>query len=247
VFVDFGMVGHLTLRAKTGLRDLAVGIGARDLDRLMKAYGELGVLLPSANLERLRQAEAAVFDRFWGMSMDELTRIDPREMHDFARQFRDLMYEMPFQVPADLIFLGRCVAILSGICTGLEAEFNLFEGLAPFAQSLVSEEGGGWLGTALKLLGEQGAALLRMPARLDAAIGKIERGELSVVARASPDLERRIDALVRAIDRLVGAVLFAGLILVGALLMLNGERVIGEVCLGLAVVVLVWMLWGGRR
>ena len=179
--------------------------------------------------------------------MNELTRIDPREMHDFARQFRDLMYEMPFQVPSDLIFLGRCVAILSGICTGLEPDFNLFEGLAPFAQGLVSEEGGDWLRTALKILIDQGGALLRMPGRLDGAIGKIERGELSVVARASPDLERRIDALVRAINRLVGAVLFAGLILVGALLMLNGERVIGEICLGLAAVVLLGMLWSGRR
>ncbi len=247
VFVDFGMVGHLMPRAKTGLRDLAIGIGARDLDRLMQAYAELGVLLPGANLERLRQAEAAVFDRFWGMSMNELTRIDPREMHAFARQFRDLMYEMPFQVPSDLIFLGRCVAILSGICTGLEPDFNLFEGLAPFAQSLVSEEGGDWLRTALKVLIEQGGALLRMPGRLEAAVGKIERGELSVVARASPDLERRIDSLVRAIDRLVGAVLFAGLILVSALLILNGEKVIGEVRLGLAAAVLVWMLWSGRR
>ena len=51
-------------------------------------------------------------------------------------------------MPSDLIFLGRCVAILSGICTGLEPDFNLFQELAPFAQSLVSEEGGDWLRAA---------------------------------------------------------------------------------------------------
>ena len=36
VFVDFGMVGRLTPEARAGLRDMAIGLGTRDLDRLMR-------------------------------------------------------------------------------------------------------------------------------------------------------------------------------------------------------------------
>ncbi len=65
--------------------------------------------------------------------MNELRSVDHREMHQFAMQFRDLMYEMPFQLPHNLLLLGRTVAILSGMCTGLNPQFNLWDQLVPYA------------------------------------------------------------------------------------------------------------------
>ena len=51
-----------------------------------------------------------MFDRFWGKSMDELRNISFEEMHEFTVEFRELVYEMPFQVPQDLIFRDGQVA-----------------------------------------------------------------------------------------------------------------------------------------
>jgi predicted unusual protein kinase regulating ubiquinone biosynthesis (AarF/ABC1/UbiB family) len=244
VFVDFGMVGRLGPEVKEGLKEMAIGVGARDPDRLVHAYQTLGVLLPEADLERIRQAEAALFDQLWGKSMSELVRIHPREMNRFSRQFRDLMVEMPFQVPTDLIFLGRCVAILSGMCTGLNPEFNLFQGLAPFARRLMADQRGSWLEVLLDRLAQEGAALVAIPSRLDAALGKLERGQLVVMASAAPDLERSLSRLTRAIGRLVAAVLFASLMIGGALFYISGERLIGGIGFALAFLALVWA-WRG--
>ena len=244
VFVDFGMVGRLTAEAKEGLRGLAIALGTKDVDRLMQAYQAMGILLPGADLARIREAEAMVFDRFWGKSMRELVRVDPREMREFTQQFRDLLFEMPFQIPSDLIFLGRCVAILSGMCTGLNPEFNLFEGLAPFARDLLAEEGGGWWEVLQQWLTEQGGALIRMPSRISSSLAKLERGELTVRAQAAPDLERRLRSLTRAINRLVAAVVFGALLLVGAQLYLGGEHWLGGIGLGLALVALAWVVRG---
>lgn len=242
VFVDFGMVGRLTPQAMEGLRQMAIGVGARDPDRLVQAYQTLGVLLPGADLERIRQAEAALFDQLWGKTMSELVRVHPREMTRFMRQFRDLMVEMPFQVPTDLVFLGRCVAILSGMCTGLNPEFNLFEGLAPFAQRLVAEQRGDWLEVLLKRLAREAAALASIPSRLETSLGRLERGELVVMASAAPDLDRRLVRLTRAVDRLIGAVVFAALLLGGAVLYVSGERLIGGIGFGLAVLAFAWAM-----
>jgi predicted unusual protein kinase regulating ubiquinone biosynthesis (AarF/ABC1/UbiB family) len=244
VFVDFGMVGRLSPEVKQGLRDLAVAVGGRDLGRLTKAYQELGVLLPGADLERIRQAETALFDRLWGKSMRELVSLHPSEMRQFTRQFQDLLYEMPFQVPNDLIFLGRCVAILSGMCTGLNPDFNLFAGLAPFAQELVAEEGGDWLDTLLQWLTEQGGTLVSLPGRVSSTLARLERGDLVVTARAAPELERDLRSLSRSANRLVAAVVFAALLLAGTLLILNGDRLMGGIGLGLAFLALGWMLLG---
>lgn len=242
VFVDFGMVGRLGPEAMEGLREMAIGVGARDPDRLVLAYQTLGVLLPGADLERIRQAESALFDQLWGKSMSELVRIHPREMSHFMRQFRDLMVDMPFQVPTDLIFLGRCVAILSGMCTGLNPDFNLFQGLAPFAQRLVADQRGSWLAAILARLAREGAALASIPSRMETVLGRLERGQLVVTASAAPDLDRRLERLTRSVDRLVGAVLFAALLLGGALLYLNGDRLIGGIALGLSALAFVWAI-----
>jgi predicted unusual protein kinase regulating ubiquinone biosynthesis (AarF/ABC1/UbiB family) len=218
VFVDFGMVGHVSERMRQGLRDLVIGVGVRDLDRLARSYEELGVLLPGADTRRLREAESAVFDRLWGKSMQELTSIDHRELHDMAHEFRDLVFELPFQLPADLIFLGRCVAILSGICTGLHPEFNVFEGLAPYARGLLAGEGGDWLRMALQWLEQEARRIAGMPARIDAALKDLESGRLRVQARPTPELDAQFERVRHGLHRLAAAVVFASLMLTGALL-----------------------------
>jgi predicted unusual protein kinase regulating ubiquinone biosynthesis (AarF/ABC1/UbiB family) len=244
VFVDFGMVGHLSTQAKEALREVAIAVGTRDADRMIRGYQMLGVLLPGADLERVRQAEIAIFDRFWGKSMREMMRMDLREAHEFMHQFRDLLYELPFQLPSDLVYLGRCVAILSGMCTGLDRDFNLFEGLAPFARQLVAEESRPWVEALLQVLATQGRALISLPARLDSALDRVDRGTLMVTARAAPELERQVAGLTRAINRLVAAVVFLALLVVGALLLISGNTLFGGIGLALALVALMWILVG---
>ena len=171
--------------------------------------------------------------------MRELIDVHPREMRQFTAQFRDVMYEMPFQVPSDLIFLGRCLAILSGMCTGLDPGFNVFEGVAPFARDLLEEEGGDWIDRILKLLAEGGRSLVSLPGRLDSALADLEAGRLTVTAKADPVLDRSLARLTVAINRLVAAVVFAVLLLVGSLLYVNGEKALGVIALILALLAML--------
>jgi predicted unusual protein kinase regulating ubiquinone biosynthesis (AarF/ABC1/UbiB family) len=90
-FVDFGMVGSVPEGLRAGLRDMLIGIGTRNAAKVVQSYQTLGVLLPGADLKLLEQAETQIFDRFWGMSMSELRKIDHREMGQFAMQFRELI------------------------------------------------------------------------------------------------------------------------------------------------------------
>jgi predicted unusual protein kinase regulating ubiquinone biosynthesis (AarF/ABC1/UbiB family) len=174
--------------------------------------------------------------------MQDLVATHPREMRQFAAQFRDVLYEMPFQLPADLIFLGRCLAILSGMCTGLNPAFNVFEGLAPFARRLLAEESGDWLDQILVWLTENGRRLASLPARLDAALGDLQAGKLTVTARADPELDRSLRRLTTALNRLVAAVVFAALLLAGTLLFLNGQPAFAAAALIVALLAVVGIL-----
>jgi len=244
VFVDFGMVGQISPEAIAGLRDAVIAIGTGNVDRMMQSYQRLGVLLPGADLKRIREVEEAMLGKLWGKSMREIIQTHPEDMREMVREFRDVLYEMPFQVPADLLFFGRCLSILMGMCVGLNPEFNFFNSLRPFAEGLLTEETGDWINELLPALMEQIQALARLPARMERTLSKIERGEVTVTARFTPELERQFLRLTKAANRVVGSIVFAALLLAGSFVYVNGEYTLGGVAYGLGAIALLLTLRG---
>jgi predicted unusual protein kinase regulating ubiquinone biosynthesis (AarF/ABC1/UbiB family) len=242
-FVDFGMVGHVPDDLRDGLRGMLVAVGTQDAARLVRSFQTLHVLLPSADLLQIEQMSAQIFDMFWGKSMDELRKLSPQEMFRFADRFRGLMYSMPFQLPQNLLMLGRTVAILSGMCTGLDKDFNLWNQLAPYATKLVSQEVGSNWRVWLDELGNIVKELIALPAKLGRALSQVERGDLTV---QSPQLSRQIQHLERAVDRATGGMIFAAFLLGSVFLYNAGELLPAGVFLGISGVILIWIVFFNR-
>jgi predicted unusual protein kinase regulating ubiquinone biosynthesis (AarF/ABC1/UbiB family) len=243
-FVDFGMVGRISNETVDGLREMLVGVGTQDPARLIKSYQILGILLPGADLELLEKAEQAAFDRFWGKNMNELQNISFSEMHDFANEFRDLIYTMPFQIPHDLIFLGRAVGILSGMCTGLDPEFNVWNHLVPFAKKIIAKETTSqptfWLNQIKEFL----QLFITLPRNMDRMMTKMERGEIEVrVSR----LSNQIDHLGIVLQQMVGVIVFASFLLTGIQTYLAGFVIGGQILLAGSALALLFVLSQFRR
>jgi predicted unusual protein kinase regulating ubiquinone biosynthesis (AarF/ABC1/UbiB family) len=187
-----------------------------------------------------------VFDRFWGMSMSELRSVELSEVHEMGHRVRDVMVETPFQVPNDLLMLVRTVAILSGMCTGLDANFNLWNQLAPYATKLVEEETSSALGldNILKQVGDLVQAFVALPSQASRVLAQAESGRLTV---QSPQVSREVRALSRSVDRLTGGVIFAALLVSGVMLLNAGIGQLGAGLLGAAGATLLWVLFGGRN
>ena len=150
VFVDFGMTGTLPPDTFEGLRDALVSVGTRDSARLVGSFRKLRILLPGADLEMVERACERVFDTIWGKSTRDMMQMSRAEAAAFAEEFGDLLYEMPFQVPENLIMLGRCVSILSGMASGLDPDFNVWNGLAPYTRRLIQADGRGRVESILR-------------------------------------------------------------------------------------------------
>jgi len=242
-FVDFGMVARVPDSVRDSLRELVIAVGTRDAARVVKAYQMLDMLLPGADVKLIEQAEAQVFDRFWGMSMKEIRGISSDEIRDFAHQYRDLMLSMPFQVPQNLLYLARTVAILSGMCTGLEPDFNLWLQLSPYARKLVEEEAATGIDYWLDELGEMLQTLLALPGQTSRVLAQAEAGGLLV---QSPQVSREVRSLTRSVDRLTGGIVFAALLIGGVMLVNTGNASYGGGLLGASGLTLLWVLFGNR-
>ena len=243
-FVDFGMTARVPDGIRDALREMLVGVGTKDAARVVKSYQQLGMLLPGADLKLIEQAEAQVFDRFWGMSMSELRKTNPDEIRKFAHQYRDLIFSMPFQVPNDLIMLARTVAILSGMCTGLDPDFNLWSQLAPYARKLIEQEATKGISEWLEELGGMLQNLIALPSQASRVLAQTEGGGLLV---QSPQMSRDVRSLTRSVDRLTGGIIFLGLLLSGISLYNAGNTLYGEGMLVAALVTLLWILFLRRE
>jgi predicted unusual protein kinase regulating ubiquinone biosynthesis (AarF/ABC1/UbiB family) len=239
-FIDFGMVGRMRPEIRAGLRELLIGVGLQDASRVINAYQILGILLPGADLELLERAESAMFKRFWGKGMDELTKISVDEIHDFAYQFRDILYEMPFQLPQDLIFLGRAIGILSGMCTGLDPQINIFDHLGPFTQKIIAEETQHdwryWVNEA----GNVARKVLTLPLRADSLITKLERGELNV---RDPQLTENVKQLEKTISKTVAGIIFAAFLVASIQLTAINQEAISWAFRIMALITFLWILF----
>jgi len=237
------MVGRVPDTLRAGLREMVIAVGTRDAKRMVRAYQQLGILLPGANLKLIEEAEAQVFDQFWGKSMSELRDISLDEMRQFAKQFRELMYEMPFQIPHNLLLLGRTVAILSGMCTGLHPDFNLWDQLAPYAKKLISEEATSNSKVWLDELGNLAKAMIALPTQLGHVLDKMESGNLEIYM---PRIAQQNSYLEQAVYRLAGSLIF-GSLFVGGIILRNTESImIGNILLATSLGTLFWTIFFAR-
>ncbi len=243
IFVDFGMVAVIPESMRGAMRDVAIAVGTRDARRLVQAYYDAGVLLPGADRQRIEELHDVLFARFGGVRMGQLSDVALQQATFLMREYRDLVYDLPFQFPTDVLFAIRAVAILSGMATTLDPHFDPWAATLPFAERLASHElERDWRGV-LDELGSIVQLALRLPVRLDRFLTAAERGELVQQTSLAPDAAKALRRLERSVDRLTWAVMAGGLLLAGMLFQTaNGPSGVTTTLFISAGVVFLWGL-----
>jgi len=242
-YIDFGMMGEISDSLRAGLRDFILAVVARDGRALVSSLERLGVLLTTADTEELERAMTASFDRFGGMGVAELAAIDQREMEKFARQFGDTVRSLPFQLPESFLLLIRTISLISGVTSALNKDFNMWDAVDPFARTVLSSGGLGTIRELPQQLVSYATTLARLPRRFDDLVSRIDRGQVAV---RTPDVDRRLRSIERAIGRAVSAVVFASLLFAGVLTRPTDE-VFGLVLMGASALPLLHVIVTWRR
>ncbi|WP_091229099.1 AarF/ABC1/UbiB kinase family protein [Microbacterium sp. 3J1] len=215
-FIDFGMMAEVPDNLRDGLRMLLIAVTARDSRGLVRAAQEIGVLLPSADTAELERALSTLFSRFGGMGFAELAKVDPREFTDFADEFGDMVRSLPLQLPENMLLLIRAVSLTSGMCSSLDPTFNVWDAAEPYAGRLLRDESGNLMQDMAQQAMETAAVTYRLPKRIDAIITRVDDGNVTF---DTSRLERRLDRLEGIARRIGSGVLFAAMLVGGALLM----------------------------
>ncbi len=219
VFVDFGMVGQLPPRTTEILRQALVDLLTRNYFGLVRAWQEMGFFLPDADLRPIVRATGTIIDRYYGMSMAELTAVDYDEVRRLMAEFRDVLFEFPFQVPQDFILLGRCLGILSGQSTSLDPDFSPLEAVEPYARRIMGrdDEGGNMLDQALTEMRQQAQMLWGLPRRFSDVLDRVTQDELVIRSPEAASLNQTVSQLEGAVNRLTDTLVLLFLLVAGGL------------------------------
>ena len=264
IFIDFGMTASVTPEIVAGLIDTFGAVIARDPRKLIESYRDLGFLLPGADVDRLEAATRQVFDQVWGLSMEQLRETSFDSMATIGKEFSDLLYAMPFQVPQDFIYLGRTVSILSGLATSLDSAFNPWSEMQPYAQKLLLNRNG------KSSAGDAASSLLGFPslqslfsgngaqaivslgqtvlgrATGNSVLNRLESGELTLKTEAGPLLRGQLGRVEAQGRRTQRAVVFGSLLITSTLLYTNGDVLVALIGWGLSAAAFVSYLSSGE-
>jgi predicted unusual protein kinase regulating ubiquinone biosynthesis (AarF/ABC1/UbiB family) len=94
------------------------------------------------------------------------------------------------QVPKDYVLLNRMVTLLLGICNTLDSQMNPLDTVRPYFQKFVLGEKGNFVELATNFLQQNIATALALPAELQAALKKVNKGELEINVEATRERNR---------------------------------------------------------
>jgi predicted unusual protein kinase regulating ubiquinone biosynthesis (AarF/ABC1/UbiB family) len=220
IFIDFGMVGHLPARTMEILRNGVIGLATNDAERIVESMERARMLLPGIDKRPVIQAVQVMLRYSYDRTIQELTNMDVETIFD---ETRDLVYDLPFQIPQDLLYLGRAMSMVSGLATAIEPDINLFNSLRPFAHMIMERErrNGDWLSFVQTELRDLGQVILTLPRQMDAYYKAANRGELQTRTDFGR-LERGMRRVEHSTDRLTGGLLATAFFLGGVQLRTRG-------------------------
>jgi predicted unusual protein kinase regulating ubiquinone biosynthesis (AarF/ABC1/UbiB family) len=241
IFVDFGMVGQISQETMEVVRDGVLGLATNDAERVVDALFKLNMFLPHTDRQNVIKMMEVMLKHTYNRSVREWNNMDVEQIFN---ETHDLVYDLPFQIPKDLLYLGRAVSMVSGLATEIEPEINLFESLRPFARKMLDLENqnGDLFGRLQKEITELGQILITLPRQMDAYYKSANRGEL----QTRPDfvrVERMLRRVERSNDRLAAGVLATGLFLGGVQLRMRGMDKESRQAWAVAAAAIIWSNW----
>jgi predicted unusual protein kinase regulating ubiquinone biosynthesis (AarF/ABC1/UbiB family) len=219
ILIDFGMVGVISRPLRDNLVQLTHAMIQRDYDQVVALLKKVGFLRRGADTELLARAIALFMEEILGKREDLFSG----NLGEIMDNMESLLYENPFQIPANFTFLGRALGTLLGLCVGLDPEIDFLDEAMPYVTEFTRENIRTW-DIVKKKATAIGNSLVELPPLAERVLCKADRGDLNIKV-SMPDMEVTFAANTRALNRLTWALTFGFVLMVSAYLQVNHYQI----------------------
>jgi len=133
VLLDFGIVRHLSQQTRDHLIELVLAALRGDVDTVVERLYQIGLIKPEADRSKVREIVLKIADlHFRGLA----TRT---RMEEVAHILLSSFEEVPIQVPAELVYIFRCLSMLEGLGTRYKPGWNMVADGAPAIRAALGQ------------------------------------------------------------------------------------------------------------
>ncbi|MDD2510311.1 MAG: AarF/UbiB family protein [Syntrophomonas sp.] len=218
LMVDYGMVGTVTVELRDQLLEMVFALVKRDYPSVVAYLKEIGFLRFDADNETVTRAVGLFIEHVLGRRKD-MSRLD---LSSFLEDLEVLLYEQPFQIPANFTFLGRALGTLYGICIALDPQIDFLEVSKPYVDQLAPAKEIWSL--AKEKTTNLFTSLLEIPPLLEKVLLQTERGEIKFKLPLR-NLNEKIQENTRAQKMQAWAIVF-GFSLISSIYLLVNDFVV---------------------
>ena len=216
VWIDFGMIGHISDADVNIIQSLILSLIERDLDKLVNAIMSMGAASPQTNRGKLMEDADMMFDKY--MNVTNLQELDLSSLLDEVMTLADKHH---ISLPGKYTMLVRSIATIEGVIEQLCPELNLFKQITDRLMERVKQN----VDVEQKLLAagkdalDVGKKVSKMPGLAYDALNNMVKGrtKISFELTGYEDILKSLSTTVRnVVLALFSCVLFLGACILSA-------------------------------
>ncbi len=220
IFYDFGMMGNISNNLQTRLGGMVQAAALRDASSLVSQLQQAGLISKDIDVGPVRRLVRL-------MLKEALTPpFSPNIIEKLSGDLYELVYETPFQLPVDLIFVMRALSTFEGVGRILDPGFNLVSVTKPYLIELMTSNNqtpNDLINQFGRQVGELGSKAVGIPKRIDESLERLEQGDLQLQIRMG-ESDRQFKKMFTAQKTLGHSILIGSLSIASALLVTNKQN-----------------------
>ncbi|OUL43462.1 kinase [Prochlorococcus sp. HOT_208_60] len=220
IFYDFGMMGNISNNLQTRLGGMVKAAALRDASSLVSQLQQAGLISRDIDVGPVRRLVRL-------MLKEALTPpFSPNIIEKLSGDLYELVYETPFQLPVDLIFVMRALSTFEGVGKMLDPGFNLVSVTKPYLIELMTSNNqtpNDLINQFGRQVGELGSKAVGIPKRIDESLERLEQGDLKLQIRMG-ESDRQFKKMFTAQKTLGHSILIGSLSIASALLVTNKQN-----------------------
>ena len=220
IFYDFGMMGNISNKLQTSLGAMVKAAALRDASSLVSQLQQAGLISKDIDIGPIRRLVRL-------MLKEALTPpFSPNIIEKLSGDLYELVYETPFQLPVDLIFVMRALSTFEGVGRMLDPGFNLVSVTKPYLIELMTSNNqttNDFINQFGRQVGELGSKAVGIPKRIDESLERLEQGDLQLQIRMG-ESDRQFKKMFTAQKTLGHSILIGSLSIASALLVTSKQN-----------------------
>jgi ubiquinone biosynthesis protein len=243
-FLDFGMFGRLDEHAMDVLARVLNAVVKKDIDRLMKAAKDLGVLPERQNPTELRIAVLDLLEQYHGLPLRQINV--PQMLRDIVR----LVSRYRLGIRHDFLFMIKALGAIESTGRKLDPDFDMLSRIEPFVRTMLLKRfsPGRVLDNAQRVSEDLTQLARETPEHVLEILRKASSGQVRFDFRHQ-GLEEPFAQLNRMSDKLVLGLIIGALIIASALMAhanvgpkMYGYPIVGGLGFVIAAVAGLWIV-----